>query len=80
LWIDADPDSFHFDANPDPDPTISFTGVGKFAIYIRTIKKRAAIFPSQAGFGKIANLACQFTLFYLSLQRHKCHNFQYSEQ
>ncbi len=56
--FDANPEpTFHFDAGPDPDTTLSFRHVGKSDIFI--------YFYSQH----------QLTLFNLSLQRHRCHNF-----
>jgi hypothetical protein len=61
----ADPDpTFHYETNSDPDPTPSFTHVGKYG-------NNSFDFYSQQ---------CQSTLLYLSRQRYRSHNFNYFGQ
>jgi hypothetical protein len=57
-------DRHRFDTDPDPDPTLSFAHGGKSDLFL-------FLFTSVPVYA---------TLFYLSLQRHRRHNFKYIGQ
>ncbi len=52
--FDADPDlTFHFDANPDTDPTPNFTHIGKLEIFLDFIAVAVSVVLSFSIIGAI---------------------------